>query len=653
MSLTDSARRLVPPVPPKRLRYQPPLDGLRALAVLAVMLAHGGAAWLRGGALGVDVFFVLSGYLITALLMAEWHDRGSIDMWDFWARRARRLLPALVLVLVAVGAYAVFLAPPRLRQQVWWEGFAALFSSANWAMVIDEQSYFDLFTGLSPLRHLWSLGVEEQWYLILPLVLAGGLRLVGGRTRRLIPAAVALALASAAVMAMVEKPLEDPSRAYYGTDARVQALLIGAVVALALRPAELVPVWRRRLSLGAYVGAGLLAAMLLYARPLDHWMYQGGYTLVALASAALIAGAVDEEPNVVRRVLSAGPLPAIGRISYGLYLWHWPLYLTLTPGRTHLEGLSLLALRMAATFGAATLSYRLIERPIRQGGLRQWKRAAPALTTASAGVVAAVVMVAGLAERPTPALAHIPTQVSLPAAADRSADEAGLLLVGDSVAWSLGSHLEPDWVSPKVVTATRAQPGCSLAGGRPVVSGRLLGFDPPCERWTVQLRDAVETFEPDVVMVMFGALEVFDRRVGGRLLEVGTDAYERHLSEELDKVLHVLTSEGSPVALVTVPCFEQPRLDLGEVVSEHDDQQRLASVNTVLGQVASRHLGTVSVIDVGQLLCPGGEPREELNGAKLRDDGVHFNRSGAELTWRWLAPELLELARAHRPTASW
>src|SRR5215213_9052352 len=221
-----------PVTPEVRLPYSPGLDGLRALAVIAVLLYHADLAWIPGGFLGVEVFFVISGYLITALLLAEWRQRGRIDLKNFWMRRARRILPALYVLLVVSLAFAVVFLPgevARLRGDV----LAAFGYVTNWYLIFGHVSYFEAVGRPSLLQHLWSLAVEEQFYLIWPPVLAlvlaiGATRL---RRRRMLIVALAGAGASAVATALLYAPGVDPSRIYYGTDTRSTGLLCGAAVA--------------------------------------------------------------------------------------------------------------------------------------------------------------------------------------------------------------------------------------------------------------------------------------------------------------------------------------------------------------------------------------------------------------------------------------
>ena len=215
------------------MRHQPALDGLRGVAVVAVLLYHGGVSAAGGGFLGVDVFFALSGFLITSLLLAERASTGRIDLKAFWGRRARRLLPALLVVLVFVAVYAAVFARPGELDRIRQDGLSTLLYLANWRMIFGGQSYFESFEAPSPLRHTWSLGIEEQWYLVWPLVVALVLAWWRGAGRRALGVMCAvLAAASAVAMAVLASGADDPSRAYYGTDARAQGLLLGALLAV-------------------------------------------------------------------------------------------------------------------------------------------------------------------------------------------------------------------------------------------------------------------------------------------------------------------------------------------------------------------------------------------------------------------------------------
>ncbi len=360
----------------------PGLDGLRAIAVLAVIAYHLGFSWASGGLLGVGVFFTLSGYLITDLLLAA-QQRSGIRLQSFWLGRARRLLPALFLMLAVVVAWVVLLGPaqpPQFREAV---GAAALYV-ANWQLVFAHVSYFARFGPPSPLGHLWSLGVEEQFYIFWPLLLMGGMRLVREHTSvsgvrpRLAALTLLLAGASALEMAGLYHPSLDPSRVYYGTDTRAFELLAGAALAMVWPSAKLraeVPLGARRVLDGAGL-IGLIAILTMIWRTGQYspFLYQGGFVLLSAATVLLLA-ALAHPACRVGPALGWGPLRWIGERSYGIYLWHMPIIALTTPEGAHGVDLARAAAQVAATFCIAALSWRYVEQPIRHGALgRLWRQ---------------------------------------------------------------------------------------------------------------------------------------------------------------------------------------------------------------------------------------------------------------------------------------
>jgi peptidoglycan/LPS O-acetylase OafA/YrhL len=341
--------------------------------VLAVMLYH--SDWLRlpGGYLGVEVFFVISGYLITSLLLAQWLDRGRIDLKEFWLRRARRLLPALFVVIASALVFAVLFLPDEVTG-LRGDAVAALGYVTNWHLIFSHQSYFEAMGRPSLLRHLWSLAVEEQFYLLFPLLLLILLRTWRWRGAFLV--IVIGAAASAAWMAALYQPDVDPSRVYYGTDTRASGLLIGAALAFLWSPWQ-IRVGRlsaRVLDLGglaALVGLGIAFFRLDEYEPL---LYQGGMLLVALATALAIAATVHPRGWLGPRLLGLGVLRWVGTRSYSLYLWHWLVFdLTRPQLDVSLQGAPLIALRFILSGVLAELSYRAVETPFRYGAIgRAW-----------------------------------------------------------------------------------------------------------------------------------------------------------------------------------------------------------------------------------------------------------------------------------------
>lgn len=354
---------------PHARRYMPGLDGLRALAVLAVIAYHLNLPWAPGGLLGVCIFFVLSGYLITDILADQWQTSGGLNLKVFWLGRARRLLPALFVMLAGVIVWISLYQPNRLAS-LWNDVLAALFYSSNWWLIFHKVSYFAGFGPASPLNHLWSLAVEEQFYLVWPLILGLGLRYIP-RRGRLIGLITALAILSAAAMAIFYRPDLDPSRVYYGTDTRAFALLIGAVLALVWPSRRLPPdlASRHRTILDAAGGAALLAVLLMIwqSNQYQTFLYYGGLLLFSLVSAVLVAVIVHPASRL-GRLFAVQPLRWLGVRSYGIYLWHYPVIVLTSPG-VNTGGLNItLSLTQAVlSISLAAISWYFIEYPIRNG----------------------------------------------------------------------------------------------------------------------------------------------------------------------------------------------------------------------------------------------------------------------------------------------
>lgn len=333
------------------------LDGLRAVAVLAVVVYHVEPTWLPAGYLGVDVFMVVSGFIVTRLLVRERDRAGRVRLGAFWMRRFRRLVPALLLLLFVVALWVrladLRVVAPAVRSQ----GLASLGYVTNWKLVADGVSYNTDVGGASPLVHLWSLAVEEQFYLVWPIVLVALLAFGRGRPQVVAAFAGVGAVASACWMAVLFEPGSDPMRAYYGTDTRAQAFLLGAFAAL-LAPA--VRGFGRRAIAGFGACALIAVAGAMYLAE-DGFLYRGGFALVA-AGAALAALATTM-PGPVTTALDRRPLRAVGRLSYGIYLWHWPAVVLLTPASIGVDGVMLTATRLGVTAAGTGASWMLVERP--------------------------------------------------------------------------------------------------------------------------------------------------------------------------------------------------------------------------------------------------------------------------------------------------
>jgi peptidoglycan/LPS O-acetylase OafA/YrhL len=372
------------PEPVKRSqRYMPGLDGLRAVAVLAVVAYHLGLGWAPGGLLGVGVFFTLSGYLITDLLLGQ-RNNGGVRLGEFWLRRARRLLPALFLVLIVVTIWVSLTDRSQLgevRGQVW----AASIYVSNWWQIFQHVSYFARFGPPSPLNHLWSLAVEEQFYLVWPWLLLLGLHFVRERKRpvrihpRLAAVTLALAVASAVEMAVLYHPAFDSSRVYDGTDTRAFGLLFGAALAMVWPSRQLTthitPRARQILDLVGVVGLVTIVVLVWRTNQYSAFPYRGGMVVLSVATVLAVA-ALAHPATRVGVALGWGPLRWLGVRSYGIYLWHAPVIVLTTPTVGGAVEFPRGVLQVAGTITLAALSWRFVEEPIRRGALRRlWARA--------------------------------------------------------------------------------------------------------------------------------------------------------------------------------------------------------------------------------------------------------------------------------------
>lgn len=371
------------PAPP-RMPHLRGLDGIRALAVAGVVIYHLGAPWMRGGFLGVDVFFVLSGYLITTLILDEVERTGRFSFRSFYVRRARRLLPALgLLLLVVAGVGLVFRSEAaELRGDI----VAALGYASNWWQIAADRSYFELVSRPPLLQHLWSLAIEEQFYLVFPLVALLAIRWGRARVGQLAAVlAIGSTVAMGAIAIRTSTPVpNDPSRVYFGTDTHSMGLLVGAAMASVWMP------WRtwqragswaqergmsvRRFEAGVTDVLGVLALLavvsaFIWVDEFSAALYRGGFLAFSVVAAILI-GAVADPAGVLGRQLGRQPLRWLGERSYGIYLWHWPVFVLSRPG-IDVEASPWLAtpVRIAAVLALAEVSYRCVELPIRRGAL--------------------------------------------------------------------------------------------------------------------------------------------------------------------------------------------------------------------------------------------------------------------------------------------
>ena len=627
-----SSRALQPTSSRSSLGYLPALDGLRALAVAAVVAYHLGYSRVPGGYIGVEVFFVLSGWLVCALLAAEHRERGGIDLRAFWRRRARRLLPAVSLVVASTLVVALqtrYHHFATLRG----DGLAALAYVLNWHLIVDQKSYFAAAAaGPSPLQHLWSLSIEEQFYLALPLLL--GLTLAGRRTA---PRAALLALAAAAAATAwrlaVDAPGGDPSRLYYGTDTRAAGLLVGAALALVWVPGRLRPVpgrWASPvLDVVALASLAVLGWYTFEVGERDADAFGWSLTVVQIASATLIAVVVHPVRGLVARLLGLRPLRWIGQRSYGIYLWHWPLIVVLAraPGEQPEAPQRSVAI-VVATLAVAAVSYRLVEQPIRRHGVadsisltRRWtarRIAGRPVLTGAVTALAIVGYVGGvLLARDIVAADDIgddaPPTV-LAAAAD-GAGTAGTASTGNGNGEAApGSAMRAGGATPPHPPTAAAATGPAASAVAPAPAASL--------PWTTAIGDSVMLGAAPGLEARFGPQLVLEATVGFQMIDA--PGLVRRLADEGrlgDVVIVHLGANGpfpdSTVDEIMAVVGRRPVL----LVNVKVPRRWEAEVNDRIAAAAERY-PNIEVVDWRTV--------SESEDGLLWRDGHHLTPTGAE-----------------------
>lgn len=646
----------------------PALDGLRAIAVGLVLVGHGGVPGVSGGFIGVDIFFVLSGFLITSLLLDELGRSGRIDLTGFWIRRARRLLPALVLMVLSVGAAREFL-PYQSLDGLRGDAIAAFAWVANWRFVAQKTDYFTQGAP-SPLQHTWSLGVEEQYYILWPVLLIAVTLLLAARARRyfakitvghvrlaaFVIATLGAAASAAAAMVFTSDATRD--RIYFGTDTRAQALLVGAAAsALLVRDWSALnrgwclirTRWGRRIArVLPIVGGAALAALTHYATGSAGEFRHGLLIVVAVAAVLVVAPVALEQRGMLARALAWRPLVWLGAISYGVYLWHWPIFLVLNGERTGWSGLGLFGARCAVTLAVAGVSYWAIEQPI-----RRWRPqrvpllplAAATVASAAAATILVVPVGIGLHEVGLPpgvsavaAVSPSPPGENRPAPGPRDPNQPFTVSVfGDSIGWTMMHYLPP---TPGFRFIDHTVIGCSLVRGTPYrYIGQTLEQRAECDTWPGRWAAQIAQDRPDVALLVIGRWETVDRVNEGKWTHIGDPTFDAYLNFELNRALDIVGSTGVRVMVATVPYSRGGEKPDGRLYPE-DQPDRVNEWNTMLRNAIGQR-PNVGIVDLNKKLCPDGVYTAKVDGIKVRSDGVHLTPEGV----KWMLPWLEESVR--------
>lgn len=638
------------------------LDGLRGLAVIAVMAYHVVSDPFTGGWLGVDVFFVLSGFLICSMLLRERERTHSIDYVRFLRRRARRLIPGLTLMLLSILVAGMFFETAGRRKDVAIDVVSSALQVSNWRLILANESYFAKVSTPSPIRHTWSLGVQEQFYFIFPLVLL--LLFWRLRTYRAMALAFSVAaLLSLGTMIALYEPGTDPSRVYFGTETRLFELLIGVIGAIFLhqrgrkaagkqtaRPRN----WSAEIE-GIIGWSGLAAlALLIYwmftVNEFSPWLFQGGIAIIGIMAMVIITAATSPFPNIVTRLLAIGPLMKVGDLSYSLYIWHWPVIIYLAPMMRDASDLARQLAAVVATIVISVASYTFVENPIHRNGLQGLSVRFPNLGERMAIIAGPLLFGGALALGSSSGfMASGNVAIQLPADPFYGMQTEELppdvvpqdvVLVGASTVARLAERGETE-KTPDIHLRSVASFGCApylrdevLEGGLPPDSADCVGFR---TRWV----EAVRSSSSPTVVFFLPTRILTDFAVDGATVAPPSAEYDAVIIGILDEFRQkALTNGASHVAVVNMSCHE--RMDFGDnkSVSRSNDTAVVKHLNDVVATWAES--SDASVYDNYGLLCPGDEYFENVNGLPLYDDGLHYSTASSPIIWQWLANEVRE-----------
>ncbi len=654
------------------------LDGMRALAVLAVLFYHARFRWLPGGFLGVSAFFTLSGFLITSLLLREWVSAEKVDFRRFWNRRGRRLLPAAwvtIALVIAMGAAGVWDTEQLrdLRSDVPY----SLLSLLNWHFIRADRSYGAQFAAPSPLEHFWSLAVEQQFYLILPLIVMGVLLLKGGGTQRKRLRLLAMVLAALIVLSAIANGLLAQGaidRSYFGTETRAAEILMGALLAcFTLRRTQVYSVVLQRVLVLFGVLAACITVWLWHvARLRSDWLYPWGFLLTAVCTSVIISASLQK--SIFSRALSLPPLLWLGRISYGVYLLHWPIFLWLTPARTGLSQWPLFGLRLFVTLPCAVIMFRMLENPVRLG-LRLKGRAALV-----AGAAVAVVVLLG--SFLTTSNLDKPSSLRLASAMSSSASTTlpppaplRTLSIGDGFIQSITATAgESDGLENSAHGV--ADCGLALGGWVSLSDGRVERDVERCAEVRQGWIAAVQAEKPEYVLVAGSTRDVSPRRLSTDLPWQLSDSPESEdfLRTDIADLVDQLSATGTKVVLLSVahmrntaapavipapapepdPDRQNLRVAKGLAVMQgapgpgfaENEDARIDRYNALLAEVAqSRGLQFLDLATAMQ-----SWPEGEFDSS-LRPDGVGVSARGAALLREWIVEQLRSAANVSSAAA--
>ena len=634
-----------------KMAHHPGLDGVRASALIMIMLFHADPSWIPGGFISVSLFFTLSGYLITSILLFEGESNGNVSLKTFWNRRLRRLVPASMVTIATVVGLSTWLSSGIEQGRIRGDALAATTYVANWRSIFSEHSYSELFTDHSPLQHLWSLSIEEQLYVVVPVVVFISFML---RLKRQGIGYVFLGLSALSVAIAIV--VDGHDRIYYGTDTRAVELFVGAVLACFLSP-KLEKWAHLKVRWWSFLFLAPLIAFIWFSLIIDgqsKWLYTGWLGVFALLNVFFVVGSMI--PGPMRWLMSLPPLTLLGRMSYGIYLIHWPVYVWLNESQLKISGFWLLLVRWAVVFALAGILYQVIEKPIRAKSFLKTNRSAliglvcsfsvvmvlpllflknPSQRISTEVEILSTVSTSEVVSTLTPSTAtslvpEVTTTVG-PPLVDRSLP-INVLVIGDSSAENIAKALD---------VGSDGNLGVISAGvlGCPLVNVDLVYRrvdENQSTDYCPDNQEIVRTYvnQIDAVLLVGSVANqwAYELIEGGPKVEVGTTQWVQNLDEFLWSIGEVIAERGLQVLVLESPIVRDDAKMNGDTPSD------IQAWNEVMNEWEKKYQW-VSVVPYADLLAPADSDL----GRVQRPDGTHLDEVfGETMAREKLIPRLRE-----------
>jgi peptidoglycan/LPS O-acetylase OafA/YrhL len=649
-------------------RFRPDIQGLRAVAILLVVLFHAGVPGVSGGYVGVDVFFVISGFVITALLLRETASSSGFSLLRFYGRRARRIIPAATLVIIAtvIGA-AVFLGTAS-GHSTGVDGLWASVFAINFHFSASSTNYLASLHPPSPLQNFWSLAVEEQFYLAFPTILffVSKIAIKSFRARLTLFLGLTIVVSFAYSVVLTST---NPSSAFFSPFTRAWEFALGALIASNISWFQRLP--SRTATAASYLGmVGVLGSAVIFT---SSTAYPGFLVAVPVVGAAMIIGAGTAQPRWgVEWLLRQRPMQLLGLISYSLYLWHWPI-LTIATQRGGKAALSVQQnlLWIALSLGLAIVTYLIVENPIRHARflishasrsitlglcLAVLSFAVSAVvvgetTSPIANVDSAIATTCPLAPAPTP----VGPDDGKPSTSPGSATKVRMMVIGDSTACSLAPGLAAIAPYYGIRVTSEGVIGCGVVSGRMApfieLGGDVTAYTKSCQSKALRAeKSGLQSFDPNIIVwsSIFERDSIVDEtKTGRKTLVKGSAQWEQVITQRIKSRISLLTSRGAVVVLLLQP----PAVNVGNPKKPTQSDEDFIRMNQILMQMAMENPSHVKVVNLAEKVCPTGPPCPfQVAGLVPRPDDYHYGPAGSRWVGKWLVPQIVAATKAGSST---